>query len=41
MSLRYYAAACQTAFDSPTSRSEISERTDRMLAIAEQTIVGY
>ncbi|MDP6479568.1 MAG: nitrilase-related carbon-nitrogen hydrolase [Phycisphaerales bacterium] len=41
MSLRYYAAACQTAFDPPASRGEIAARTDRMLELAEQAIVGY
>ena len=41
MTERYYAAACQTAFDSPKHRDEIPSRVDRMLAIAEQTIVGY
>lgn len=37
----YYAAACQTAFDCPTSRTEIAERTRRMCGIIEQTVVGY
>lgn len=37
----YYAAACQTNFQAPTDRSQIKERTQRMLAIAEQTVVGY
>jgi predicted amidohydrolase len=41
MSLRYYAAACQTAFDPPATRAEIKGRTDRMLELAEQAIVGY
>jgi predicted amidohydrolase len=41
MSALYYAAACQTDFDCPASRDEIAERTSRMCAIAEQTIVGY
>ena len=39
--MTWYAAACQTAFDCPADRSEISERTARMCAIVEQTIVGY
>jgi predicted amidohydrolase len=37
----YYAAACQTDFPSPTHRREISGRTARMCAIAEQAVVGY
>ena len=37
----YYAAACQTAFDCPTDRSQIAERTRRMEEMIEQTIVGY
>jgi len=37
----YYAAACQTDFSCPADRSEIGERTRRMCAIAEQTLVGY
>ena len=41
MSNRYYAAACQTAFDCPATRSEIADRTRRMCAMIEQTIVGY
>ncbi|MCA9284442.1 MAG: hypothetical protein KDA22_04455 [Phycisphaerales bacterium] len=41
MTDRYYAAACQTAFECPKSREEIARRTARMCAIAEQTIVGY
>jgi formamidase len=41
MSALYYAAACQTDFACPASRDEIAERTSRMCAIAEQTIVGY
>ena len=36
-----YAAACQTAFEAPRHRDEIGERTDRMLRMAEQAIVGY
>jgi predicted amidohydrolase len=39
--MRYYAAACQTDFSCPASRGEIAERTARMCAIAEQTILGY
>ena len=41
MTDRYHAAACQTAFDCPTHRGEITARVDRMLAIAEQAIVGH
>ena len=37
----YYAAACQTAFDCPSDRSQIAERTRRMEEIIEQTVVGY
>jgi predicted amidohydrolase len=37
----FYAAACQTDFPCPTKRVEIAERTRRMCAIVEQTIVGY
>ena len=37
----YYAAACQTDFPCPATRSEIAERTSRMCSLAEQTIVGY
>jgi predicted amidohydrolase len=37
----YYAATCQTDFPNLLKRGEIVERTRRMCAIAEQTIVGY
>ena len=37
----FYAAACQTAFDSPVTRSDIPSRIDRILEISEQAIVGY
>jgi predicted amidohydrolase len=37
----FYAAACQTDFPNPKTRAEIAERTRRMCAIVEQTIVGY
>ena len=37
----YYAAACQTAFDCPTDRREIADRTARMCSIIENTIIGY
>jgi formamidase len=39
--VRYLAAACQTDFPAPTDRREIGERVRRMLAIVEQTVVGY
>ena len=38
---RYYAATCQTDFPCPQQRSEIGDRVDRMIAMAEQTITGY
>lgn len=41
MSTLYYAAACQTAFDCPRTRDEISQRVGRMTAMVEQTIAGY
>ncbi len=37
----FYAAACQTDFPCPVSRSEIGDRVRRMAAIIEQTITGY
>src|SRR5271169_3965346 len=37
----FYAAACQTDFPCPRTRTEIASRTRRMCAIIEQTIVGY
>ncbi len=37
----YYAAACQTAFDCPTDREQIAQRTKRMCEMIEHTIVGY
>ena len=37
----YYAACCQTDFACPRDRAEIAERTRRMCALVEQTIVGY
>lgn len=40
-SLRYFAAACQTDFPCPRTRDEIGGHTDRMLAMIEQTVVGY
>ena len=41
MTDRYYAACCQTDFSCPGDRDEIAERTRRMCAMAEGTIVGY
>jgi len=41
MSDLYYAACCQTDFPCATERSQIAERTRRMCAMIEQTIVGY
>ncbi len=38
---RYYAACIQTDFACPSDRGEIADRTRRMCAMAEQTIVGY
>ncbi len=38
---RYWAAACQTDFPCPADRGEIGSRVDRMLAMVEQTVVGY
>lgn len=37
----FYAAACQTNFDSPTDRSGIVANTHRMCEIIEHTITGY
>ncbi len=37
----YYAAACQTDFESPVDRSGIEANTKRMCAMLEQTIAGY
>ncbi len=37
----FYAAACQTAFDTPADRGEIASRTQRMCDMVEQTITGY
>jgi predicted amidohydrolase len=37
----YYAAACQTAFECPTSRDQIADRVKRMCAMAENAIIGY
>jgi len=37
----YYAAACQTNFEAPTHREQITLRTRRMAEMIEQTIIGY
>ncbi|MCP5517208.1 MAG: nitrilase [Verrucomicrobiales bacterium] len=37
----YYAAACQTDFPAAKDRSEIGDRTRRMCATIERTILGY
>jgi predicted amidohydrolase len=39
--MQYYAAACQTQFPTARDRSEIAERTRRMCATIERTILGY
>jgi predicted amidohydrolase len=41
MSLRYYAAACQTDFPCPATRDEIAPRVKRMCEMIENTITGY
>lgn len=38
---RYHAAACQTAFDCPTDRVQIADRTRRMCEMVERTVTGY
>jgi len=39
--LRYLAAACQTDFPNPTSRSEIPDRVGHMLGMIDRAVVGY
>jgi len=39
--MTFYAAACQTDFPCPSTRAEIGDRTRRMCAMVEQTIIGY
>ena len=39
--IRYYAAACQTDFPSPSSRTEIVARVDRMLEMIDSAVLGY
>lgn len=39
--MTFYAAACQTDFPCPSTRAEIADRTRRMCAMVEQTIIGY
>lgn len=41
MSNLYYAACCQTDFPCPKDRSEIGQRTRRMCATVEETLLGY
>ncbi|NQT15775.1 MAG: nitrilase [Planctomycetes bacterium] len=41
MSNLYYAACCQTDFPCPQDRGEIAERTGRMCATVEETLLGY
>lgn len=41
MTDRFYAAACQTDFASPTDRGGIAANVERMCEIASQTILGY
>jgi hypothetical protein len=38
---RYYAAACQIDFPSPSDRSEIGSRVDRMLEMVDSAALGY
>ena len=41
MTLRYAAAACQTDFPCPRSRSEIVTRVERMLEMVDCAVLGY
>ena len=41
MSLKYNAAAVQTNFPNPTSRSEMKKNTARILQLIEMTVEGY
>jgi formamidase len=41
MTLRYAAAACQTNFPCPRSRSEIAGRVERMLEMVDCAVLGY
>ncbi|MBN1845907.1 MAG: hypothetical protein JW810_09505 [Sedimentisphaerales bacterium] len=38
---RYYAAACQMDMPNPTHRDQIAERTERMLAMIDNAVLGY
>jgi predicted amidohydrolase len=38
---RYYAAACQIDLPNPNDRSEIAPRTQRMIEMIDQTVLGY
>ncbi|MFK7886474.1 MAG: nitrilase-related carbon-nitrogen hydrolase [Gammaproteobacteria bacterium] len=37
----YYAAACQTDFDAPSTRDDIAARTRRMAQMIDQAVLGY
>ena len=39
--LRFLAAACQTDFPNPTSRRDIGQRVNHMLAMIDRAVVGY
>ncbi|MFO0937578.1 MAG: nitrilase-related carbon-nitrogen hydrolase [Gemmataceae bacterium] len=39
--LRYLAAACQTDFPNPQSRSEIANRVSHMLTTIDRAVIGY
>src|SRR2546426_261625 len=39
--MAFYAAACQTDFPNPKTRTKIASHPQRMCAIIEQTIIGY
>lgn len=39
--LRYLAAACQTDFPNPLSRSEIPDRVGHMLTMIDRAVIGY
>jgi len=39
--LRYFVATCQTDLPCPRTRDDIGRNSDRMLAIIEDTVVGY
>src|SRR5262245_47919004 len=39
--LRFLAAACQTDFPNPTSRRDIGQLVNHMLAMIDRAVVGY